>query len=191
MRRTFHTKGLTLIELLVAIAIFALLGLMSYRAIHGATESQERLSDTHAEWQRISRALNRIETELTQIGVRMHGQPATEPALSFVDAPGGGKRLVFWRLDANQGAKLVGFEWADQKISLLRWKTSDLLKEPTKDVLLEGVDDVRVQFAARNESAWKESWPISPSRNAEAPTGIKLDFQLAGKGRFSRVFALR
>lgn len=191
MRRLLHTKGLTLIELLVAIAIFALLGLMSYRAIHGATESQVRLSETHAEWQRISRALNRIETELTQIGVRMQGQPATEPALRLMDAPGGGNRLVFWRLDANQGAKLVGFEWADRKISLLRWKTSDPLQEPTKDVLLEGVEDISLQFAARNESTWKDSWPSSPSQNAEVPTGIKLDFLLAGKGRFSRVFALR
>lgn len=193
MNHSQHAKtwGMTLIELLVAIAIFALLGLMSYRSIHGATESQARLSEEFATWQQISRTLGRLETELMQIGVRMQGQPSKEPALRLLDAPNGGKRLVFWRLDANQGARLTGLEWADERLSLLRWKTADTLQEPTRDVLLEGVQDLHVQFAAINDPSWHDSWPVSLARNAEAPTGIRLDFELAGKGRISRVYALR
>lgn len=186
-----RTHGLTLIELLVAIAIFALLGLMSYRAIYGATESQGRLSDEYLDWQRISRAFNRIENELTQIGVRAQGQIGKTPALIVSSAQGGGTRLTYWRLDATQGAKLSGLEYADGSLSLLRWKTADTLQAPTRDVLLEGVQRLRWQYAAKGDATWRDTWPVSSARNAEAPEGIRLEIELTGKGTLSRVFALR
>jgi general secretion pathway protein J len=189
MRAT--SQGLTLIELLVAIAVFALLGLMSYQAIYSATESQGRLSEEYITWQRISRALNRVENELMQLGVRSFTQQSKTPALMVSSSGGAGTRLAFWRLDAAQGAKLSGLEYADERLILLRWKTGDLSREPTRDVLLEGVKSIRWQFAARGEAGWRDTWPVSPERNAEAPEGVRIEMELDGKGRLSRVFALR
>lgn len=185
-------RGLTLIELLVAIAIFALLGMMSYKAIYGATEGQERLSEEYLAWQRVSRCFNRIESELTQIASRAQGVATSKiPALVVSSGEYGGVRLTYTRVDNIQGAKLAAIEYADGRIALLRWKTMDTLQEPSRDVLLTGVQRLRWQYAARGDSTWRDTWPVSSTRSAEAPDGVRLEIELEGKGKLSRVFALR
>lgn len=188
---TRQSHGLTLIELLVAIVIFSLLGLMAYKAVYSATESQKRLSDEYTDWQRIARALNRVETELMQIGARSYGQIANaQAALEIITLPNGGTRLQYWRMDGNQGDKLSGIEYSGNALRLLRWKSGDSSKDPTQDVLLEGVEGFDIAFAADKETSWRSNWPVSSARKAEVPAGIKIELQLAGKGRISRVFAL-
>lgn len=184
-------QGLTLIELIVAIAIFALLGLMSYRAIYSATENQHRLSEEFSDWQRISRALNRVESELMQIGIRAIGVPNKNPALMVSPTSNGGIRLIYWRMDATQGARLSGLEYANEKLSLLRWKTADATQEPTRDVLLEDIQNLSWQYAVKGDSTWRESWSASDSSAADVPEGVRLVIELRKKGRISRVFALR
>lgn len=188
MRR--YTRGLTLIELLVAIVIFSLLGLMAYRAVYSATESQKRLSEEYATWQRISRAISRVETELAQIGARSSEQiVSAKTALDVTASDNGNLRLVYWRMDDNQGARLSGLEYADQTLSLLRWKSGDASQTPERNILLTGVTSFTLNYAAQNDSNWRTSWPVSPARKAEIPTGIRLEMEVNGIGRITRVFS--
>jgi len=185
-----RARGLTLIELLVAIVIFSLLGLMAYRAVYSATESQKRLSEEYATWQRISRAINRVETELAQIGARSSGQIVNaQSALDVTTSDNGNIRLVYWRMDDNQGARLSGLDYADKTLSLLRWKSADASQTPERSVLLTGVTSLTLNYAAQNDSNWRTSWPVSPARKTEIPTGIRLEMEVAGIGRITRVFA--
>ncbi|WP_083917783.1 type II secretion system protein GspJ [Uliginosibacterium gangwonense] len=188
MRR--HIRGLTLIELLVAIVIFSLLGLMAYRAVYSATESQKRLSEEYVTWQRISRAISRVETELTQIGTRSSGQiVSAQAALDVTTSDNGNIRMVYWRMDDNQGARLSGLEYSNNTLSLLRWKSGDASQNPERNILLAGVTSFTLNYAAENDSTWRTSWPASPARKTEIPTGIRLEMEVDGIGRITRVFA--
>ena len=50
-----HLRGLTLIELMVALAIFAVLGVLSYRALAEAAHSSTRISESFERWRIIGR----------------------------------------------------------------------------------------------------------------------------------------
>ena len=71
--------GLTLIELMVALAIFSVLGVLSFRAIDAATVSRDRLANESRRWQEITRFLQLAETQLLQIVARpaVPGEPST------------------------------------------------------------------------------------------------------------------
>ena len=61
-----HAGGLTLIELMVALAIFAVLGVLSYRGLAEVGHSQARLEEGFERWRAISRCVQRIDTDLLQ-----------------------------------------------------------------------------------------------------------------------------
>ena len=60
-------RGLTLIELMVALAIFAVLGVLSYRALAEVSTSRTRLEEGFERWRSIGRAMQRIDTDLLQL----------------------------------------------------------------------------------------------------------------------------
>ena len=60
-------RGLTLIELMVALAIFAVLGVLSYRALAEVSTSRTRLEDGFERWRSIGRAMQRIDADLLQL----------------------------------------------------------------------------------------------------------------------------
>ena len=56
--------GLTLIELMVALAIFSVLGILSFRAIDAATVTRDHLSRESRRWQEITRFFQLTEAQL-------------------------------------------------------------------------------------------------------------------------------
>ena len=69
--RTQH--GLTLIELMVALAVFAVLGLLAWRGIERMVDGSQRVEAELARWQQIGRAVARIESDLMQLVVPSAG----------------------------------------------------------------------------------------------------------------------
>lgn len=69
--RTQH--GLTLIELMVALAVFAVLGLLAWRGLERIVDGSQRVEAELARWQQIGRALTRIESDLLQLVVPSAG----------------------------------------------------------------------------------------------------------------------
>ncbi|HEX5125672.1 MAG TPA: type II secretion system minor pseudopilin GspJ [Rhodocyclaceae bacterium] len=202
-------RGVTLIEVLIAIVIFSILGIMSYRAISQATNSRERLAGEFSDWQGLSRALGRVETDFQQMGARYGGASVSIPndaagnalpaalalipnstSLVFTQLPDGGSRLIFWRMDADQGARLTGFEFANGSLDLLRWMTADVTQAPRREKLLTDVTSIRWAFAGADKPQWLDSWPPNPSRAGELPVGISVELVLAKFGKINRVFAI-
>ena len=73
-------RGLTLIELMVALAIFAVLGVLSYRALAEVSTSRTRLEDGFERWRNIGRAMQRIDADLLQVVAPAAANPAANPA---------------------------------------------------------------------------------------------------------------
>lgn len=60
------TAGLTLIELLVALSLFALLGLLTWQATDHLTQARTHIGGELSRWRAIALAMHRIESEITQ-----------------------------------------------------------------------------------------------------------------------------
>ena len=197
-------RGLTLIELMVALAVFAVLGVLSYRALSEVANSHTRLEAGFERWRAIGRSLQRIDADLLQVVStvgRNAGQAGSDgippaplnraanaPMLLTRAADGGGPELQLLRLDDSRGVRRVGYRLVDGRLEWLRWSGRDALGEPSVELLLDRVRGLRWRFLQRNNRL--DAWPPGDTR-APLPDAVILELDLDGVGVLTRVIALR
>src|SRR5215212_3277534 len=75
----YRSRGFTLVELLVALAIFAILSAFAYRSLTAMLESRERLQEESRKWRDIALFVGRIERDLRAILDRPAKAPSGTP----------------------------------------------------------------------------------------------------------------
>jgi general secretion pathway protein J len=190
--RSRRQSGLTLIEVMVAIAIFAVLGVISYRAVSSMSDSRTRVGAELARWRAISRVMQLVDNDLTQLAPRWSGISnaiTTEAAITLVK---GGERdeLRLVRHDgANGGLQHRAYHIDGDKLILIRWSPRD--GSSTEDTLLDGVKSLHWRFINSNGQE-SDSWPPpDPMQQNALPTGVRIDLELADAGLIKRVFSIR
>ena len=184
--------GLTLIELMVALAIFSVLGVLSFRAIDAATVGRDRLSNESRRWQEITRFLQLAETQLLQIVARpaVPGEPST--AL-IVNPSSDGKsfQFSFLKLDgARSSVRRIGYRFEESRIVMLRWPGVNADISPTEDVVLERVKNLGLNFITDDGRA-SAIWPAQPPTANPLPEGIEIQLEVTDVGTLRRLIALR
>lgn len=190
-------RGLTLIELMVALAIFAVLGVLSYRALAEASNGRTRLEENSARWRAIARAIQRVDIDLLQVlaptasvdsNPKTTAQNATPPMSMVRAADGSRSELQFLRIDEIHGVRLVCYRLLDGRLDWLRWDGRDPIGEPQAEPLLDKVRDVRWSFLLNNRRI--EVWPPDDDK-AGLPDAVILELELPDVGVLTRLVALR
>ncbi len=186
-------RGLTLIELMVALAIFAVLGVLSYRALAEVSTSRTRLEDGFERWRSIGRAMQRIDADLLQLvapaaSASTAANMQASPALLLTRAASGGAELQLLRLDEARGIRRVGYRLVDGRLDWLRWSGRDAFGEPTVEPLLGNVRNVRWRFLTGGNRV--DAWPPGERRHT-LPDAVILELELPDHGTLTRFIALR
>jgi general secretion pathway protein J len=168
-------QGFTLIEILVAMAIFSLIGLASTALLTTVIEDDKASSQRFAELEQLQRAMLTIERDLLQAlprAVRVNGEVnqivmrggedelgGLADSIGFVHGgwhnpqlmlPRSTLQLVGYRLEENKLLRLYG-NYLDNVIGY----------EPKTRVVLEGISDFQVEFlisGTEDEQEWQESY---------------------------------
>ncbi len=206
MKRTANT-GFTLLELLVAIAVFAVLAIMSYGTLSNVLQAQSQTREAAQELTRIQQAILHIERDLLQIVVRPIRDENGEPMPAMMGAELGHYRLEFTRTghpNPNNAARsyLQRITYAmpeDEEHKLYRyvWPSLDRggVQEPHKLLLLDDVEEMRVRFYD-NQGEEHPGWPPldnqqTGSTNLTAmPKAIKVVLKLKGLGEIWRLLEM-
>ena len=192
------TRGFTLVEALVAIAILGLVALLAWRATAAMTDSEARLANESARWRELDAVVARIEADLrAALPRRSHTGNATEAALSLAPQDAADDALlIFTRAgpdavdEAGSGGQRVGYRLRDGSIEALFWPAIDnpAATVPVAYALTGGIR--RFQVAALGAGdAWSERWPVTG--DADLPRGMRVTLELADGTRIERWIALQ
>jgi len=181
-------RGLTLIELMVALTVFAVLGTLTYRGTSEMFSSSQHIEQELSRWRAINRSFQVMESELFQIAAPQRTAASdTSPPLALTHSPGA-RALHFLSLAGGGGPERVGFVFHGQRIDWTRQALSGNVPLE-RDLLIDEVDDVRWLFLSK--SGWVESWPNDVAPDEDLPAAIGLELVLPQIGKVSRIYALR
>lgn len=191
-RRPGADAGLTLIELLVALVIFALLGVMAYRAVAAAAASRERIAAELLRWRAIANFFQVAEIDLAQFVQRPVGaQTATSASLALNRAEDGTSEIGFLKLDGSGGAvRRRGYRFDGERIVQLRWPGIDATTAPAAYPILDRVKAMHWTILTADGQR-SGTWPPVGVSAAAAPAAIEFELELPDVGTLQRVFVIR
>jgi len=190
--------GFTLVEVLLALAIFGVIAVLAYRATAALTEGEARLSAEARRWRTLEALFTRFEADIRQAvprGSRVGSR--VEPAWLALPADGAGNAaLVFTRAgaefadDPGLAGQRIGYRLRGHAVEIAYWPRVDNAADvqPAVYTLADGVNGFRVAYLGR-AGAWRDSWPV-PGESA-LPRAVRVDLTLDSGEAVERWFALR
>jgi len=197
------SRGMTLLELLVAMAIFALLGTAAYTAVQQGIATQGRLKETRDFWRRLESVFALIERDLDQASDRRPRAPGRQQALAFQTGRGslGGSGEALFRFTRGGHSSFregpvspylrIAYGFREGELERAAWPRLDAPAglEPREATLLSGLTDVRVRFLRPVENRWAETWPPAMAEESPAlPAAVELTLEFEDHGRYQRLF---
>jgi len=194
-------NGFTLLELLIAIAVFAIMSAMAYGGLSSVILNS---TTTEAEMKKIrtvQRAMFTMTRDFTQISKRKIRDEFGNPQPHLVAGTNIDYLVEFTRSGRRNPAKLlrshllrVAYRLEDKQLSRLFWPQLDRVQgmEPYEDVLLEDVNLAELRYMD-DKGKWHDQWPplnltIAPGAQISSPRAIEFKLELEGWGELTRIY---
>jgi general secretion pathway protein J len=199
-RYSKKVRAFTLIEVLVSLAIFAILATLAYGALSQTLVSAEMLNGRMDRLQAIQRTMRLLSEDLQQLSprpIRDELGDGIGPALDTdfqsgfaLELTHGGwsNPIVLPRGTLQRSAYRI----EEDELIRYHWMVLDrtLANEPVSVTLLDGVESILFRFLQTNGD-WTEQWPPSNRPGALGirlrPRAVEIILTLADEGEISRL----
>ncbi len=194
--RAASDRGFTLIEALVALAIFGVIALLAYRATTALATGEAQLSAEAQRWRTLEALFTRIEADFRQAVPRPVRAGAAREAAWIGTRRADASAVVFTRAgsefaaDPNPAGQRVGYRLRDDVLELAYWAALDHdgAMQPSVYPLLTGVGVFTLAYLARDRT-WRDVWPLLGED--DLPRAVRLTLVLNDGVRIERTFVLR
>jgi len=194
-------EGFTLLELLVAVAVFAILSAMAYGGLRNVIDNSQQTESAMQRLQQVQLTMLNISRDFTQLSSRSirdeYGNSSNyiltgQGADIFIEFTRGGRRNPAELLRSH--LQRVAYRLEENRLSRLHWPHLDRTQEmePYESVLLEDVETVGIRFLDSNNE-WQNEWPPLDATGlpgADTVTLIAIEFtlELQDWGELVRIF---
>ena len=189
-------RGFTLLEILVALAIFAVASAIAYSGLNAVASTKSSLDKEIRFWRELGQVFDRMEIDFTQTLPHLLRADNGEllPPLRAGSAEAGGFFIELSRSDGERSPVHVVYRCDDGVLSLRVGPINASLNNAGTLVtaapvypLLENVDACEAACLDANNS-WRPFWPETQAQ--VRPRAIRIRLTLAGRGKFERVYFL-
>lgn len=193
-----RARGFTLIEVMVAMTIFAVLSAMAYLGLRTVADAREQLEAQAERLKVVQQAFIVVERDFQQAAARpirdSFGDP--RPAMLSDDLAD----LEFTRSGRTNPLGLlrselerVAYRIDEEALTRLSWGVLDQQVEPprTDTSLLQEVTAIEFRYMDE-DGEWQEVWPPAgqPRGTGRLPLAVELTVELTDLGPVVRVFRL-
>jgi general secretion pathway protein J len=168
-------RGFTLLEILVAVALLALLAAIGFRGLASILDAEDRVRAESRRWTETAAVMTQIGHDLSLAIERPEAGAAGE---LFIERMGDSGALP-----AQAGPRRVGYRLREGTLEYLVWGLPSA--PPTASAVLDNVVALELRVLSA-EGAWV---PVREPK--AAPRAIEVQIALAGGERISRLFLLR
>lgn len=197
-----RVRGFTLVELLVAMFVAAVMFAMGYGAINQALRDREGLATRQARLLEVQTAVRVLAQDFVQLADRPVREPVGDGWQPAVLATGqGAAMLTFTRAGWANPAGLqrpalqrVAYVFDQAKLVREHWAVLDptLSATPIRRELLTGVKSVTLRYMDA-AGVWRDQWPPpnAPSQDMrlrQRPIAVEVTLELEDYGRINRIF---
>jgi len=196
-----NPDGFTLLELMVAVAIFAVLSAMAYGGLRNVIDNSQQTEVAMKRLQQVQLAMLKISRDLTQLSPRSirdeYGNTSNYILTGqgddiFIEFTRGGRRNPAEMLRSH--LQRVAYKIEENTLSRLHWPQLDRTQEmqPYESILLEEVESASIRFLDK-DNEWHDEWPpLSATGQTDGNTvvlsAIEFTVELQDWGELVRIF---
>jgi len=199
-------RGFTLLEVLIAIGITAVIGLGVWQVLSGIVQSRDRVDELAVQFEALQRTVLFLERDITQIVNRPARDIYGDFGLALTS-----RETDFALLLTRQGwrnplgirrssLQRVGWEYNGDTIRRRYWVSVDQAQEDEsrEATMLENVTDFRIRFLDDQQN-WRDNWPDDETMAGQSqgtkpevllPLGLEVVIEHERFGILSRTFTL-
>ena len=199
MKQICHQKrkGFTLLEMLISVAVFALMAAMAYGGLSQVIRSSEQIKESNDTLAEVQFALSSIEKDLLQLSDRKIRDEFgdEQPALKIAQ-----DRLTFSRLGwvnfiGAQRSHIQRVEYVVEENQLLRqyWTSLDqtIEQKPIQSILMTDIKGLSIKVIDADQKS-HDTWPNTAALNTAPPLAkaIEVILELEKWGDVSKLIEL-
>jgi len=196
-----NINGFTLLELLVAVSVFAVIAALASGGFNSVLNTASRSEEHMQRLAELQKAMTIIARDVEQAVDRPVRDGFGDRLAPFIGSQPT-NLLEFSRTGRRNPTQAprshiqrIGYRHEDDVLYRLTWAVLDRAQdsEALEFKLLEGVNEIEIRYLDSNHE-WQDQWPplvtVQGSDN-ELPRGIEITLDIEGMGSIPRIFRVR
>ncbi|WP_089137716.1 type II secretion system minor pseudopilin GspJ [Vibrio rumoiensis] len=201
LSRKTLSKGFTLIEVMVAIMVFASLSIAAYQVVNQVQRSNQLSAEKTARLQDMQRAMIIMDSDFRQMVARSFkgranatGNRVLYSDEYLLDSQSHG--ILFTRLGWQNPQQAfprgeivkVGYRVVGNQLERVWWRYPDTPEgqEPLHKSLLAQVENLDFRFYDGDKENWQETWQVE----TQLPAAVEVTLELKDYGTIRRVYLI-